>query len=51
MKVGDLVRASHWKPGVTAILLSFRNGGGICLLAIGDYIFNQRTMDLEVVCK
>ena len=49
MKAGDLVRASHWKNGEVAILLSVRKNGGICRVAIGDYIFDQLVSDLELV--
>ena len=51
MKVGDLVRARHWHNGEVAILLSVRKNGGICRVAIGDYIFDQLVSDLEVICK
>ena len=51
MRVGDLVRARHWKNGEVAILLSVRKNGDICRVAIGDYVFDQLVSDLEVVCK
>ena len=51
MKVGDLVRARHWKNGEIAILLSFRKSWGICRVAIGDYIFEQLVTDLEVISE
>ena len=51
MKVGDLVRASHWKNGEVAIVLSVRKNGGICRVAIGDHIFDQLVSDLEVICQ
>ncbi len=49
MKVGDLVRAKHWKNGEIAILLSFRKNRGLCRVAIGDYVFDQLVSDLEVL--
>ena len=51
MQVGDLVTARQWKNGKVAILLSVRKNGGICRVAIGDYIFDQLVDDLEVICK
>ena len=49
MKVGDLVRAYHWRNGEVAILLSFRGSSGICRLAIGNHTFDQLVEDLEVI--
>ena len=49
MKVGDLVRARHWHNNEVAILLSFRQGTGICSVMIGDYVFEQLVSDLEVI--
>ena len=49
MKVGDLVRAYHWRNGEVAILLSFRGSSGICRVAIGNHTFDQLVEDLEVI--
>ena len=49
MKVGDLVRAYHWRNGEVAILLSVRKNGGICRVAIGNHTFDQLVEDLEVI--
>ena len=53
MKVGDLVRARHWKNGEIAILLSCPKKGSrrICRVAIGNYIFDQFISDLEVISE
>ena len=50
MKVGDLVRAYHWRNGEVAILLSFRGSWSqICTVAIGNHTFDCRVEDLEVI--
>lgn len=55
MKVGDLVRAYHWRNGEVAILLSFRGktwwSSGICRVAIGNHTFDQLAEDLEVISE
>ena len=47
MKVGDLVRAYHWRNGEVAILLSF--GEFVFVVAIGNHTFDQNVEDLEVI--
>ena len=53
MKVGDLVRASHWADWCIGVIVSIRPTG-ICKVFLAhnpDYKFDQHIRDLEVICK